>query len=245
MRTTRTICLLMSFLLINCQIPVLSYSTDDLEIVIETGSHWLHDYPLILELSKKNPPQLAIWVTDLDTNYLTTIFCTHKIARCAWQSNSGNLRKEALPFWIHCREKKFLNSDSNSTETAIPTKSHPLTDGITAASPEKGFSIKINSNYTGSGFLLFAELNHSTDFNDYYQKNSSPGTDAYSGGSEGSGQPAVLFSCELDLSRDELEVKLELSGHSSPDGNDGNLYTDMERLTTAKSIVSSITVKKH
>ena len=40
----------------SCEKEELSYVDGDFKVEIEAGEHWLHDFPLILGLSAKNPP---------------------------------------------------------------------------------------------------------------------------------------------------------------------------------------------
>lgn len=164
----------------------LVFEKNDLKITVETGKNWLHDFPLFMGIQIKNPPQFAIWMTDLDTNYIGTIFCTHKIAREGWSMNKGNRRKESLPFWSYCRGVREADG------LYLPAKENPLADGMTGATPKDDYTIRLKPSGT-SRFLIFAEFNHSTDFNEAYPKYAEKGTFRYSGGKEGSGQPALVY----------------------------------------------------
>ena len=215
----------------------LHFEEGDLKISVEAGKNWLHDFPLFLGIKVKNPPQFAIWVTDPDTNYVGTLFCTHKIAREGWRMNHGNRRKEALPFWAHCRgiqEKDGL---------FLPTKEHPLTDAVSGATPKSGYTLRFQPG-TGRRFLIFAEFNHSTDFNTAYPESAQAGERAYSGGKEGSGQPALVYCTAIDPEAPYGEWTLQLIGHSSPDGSDGKLYPDMQGIDTALEIVKRIVITR-
>jgi len=216
----------------SCEKEDLSFESGDIEIEIKTGDHWLHDFPLVIGLTKKNPPQFAVWLEDTSGNYLSTVFVTYKTATEGWLSNNGNRRKESLPYW--CHKRGIVYEDG----LYLPTKDHPLVDGITGATPKEDKSIKI----TPIGFVLpvviKAEFNHSVDFNNDYPKNAIKGDDNYSGGDEGSGQPAVIYAATIYP--ETLDTVLEMIGHSSPDGSSGEIYPDLETLTTAKTIVESI-----
>jgi hypothetical protein len=59
---------------------------------------------------------------------------------------------------------------------------------------------------------------------------------------EGSGQPALVYAAEVDLTSGKKEFTAKLIGHSSPDGSNGDLTKDTSSLTTALHIVKSITV---
>ena len=74
-------------LLINsgCNRDLVEYDSNDLKISIEKGEEWLHNFPLFLGINIKNPPQIAIWTEDMEGNYLSTVYVTHKIATQSWQ----------------------------------------------------------------------------------------------------------------------------------------------------------------
>ncbi len=218
----------------SCEKEELSFESGDIEIEIKTGDHWLHDFPLFLGLTKKNPPQFAIWLEDTSGNYISTVFATYKIASEGWISNNGNRRKEALPYWCHQRGVVYEDG------LLLPTKEHPLTDGITGATPKENKTIKITPVNLKKPFVIKAEFNHSVDFNNYYPKDAKEGNDNYSGGEMGSGQPAVVYSATIYP--ETKSTVLVLIGHSSSDGSDGNIYPDTQTLTTAKTIVKSINV---
>jgi hypothetical protein len=220
----------------SCEKEELVFSSGDYEINVETGEHWFHEFPLFLGLTKKNEPQFAIWVEDTSGHYLSTVFVTHKIATEGWLANNGNRRKEALPYW--CHQRGVVYNDG----LMLPTKKQPLADGVTGATPKGNTKIQMRLTDSQEPFVIKAEFNHSVDFNDFYPKNAKEGEYGYSGGKLGSGQPAVVYAATVYPDTNVLTLKLV--GHSSPDGSDGKLYTDLSTLTTAKSIVNRITILK-
>ena len=237
MRKLLLISVLLSAMVSSCSKDEIEFQNNDLKIKIIAGDNWLHDFPLFLGINKKNPPQFAVWLTDLDTNYVGTIFCTHKIAREGWIANKGNRRKEALPFWCHNRGVVY------SDGLYLPTKSNPLVDGLTGATPTGDYFVKVSPTQN-STYLIFAEFNHSVDFNSYYKENSPQGSFYYSGGSEGSGQPALVYCARIDLNSAQDYRELQLIGHSSPDGSNGNLYANLNEITSAKNIISKVIVER-
>jgi len=202
------------------------------EIEIDAGENWLHEFPLFLGIAKQNPPQFAIWVEDTSGNYLSTVYVTKKIATEGWISNKGNRRKEALPYW--CHQRGIVYDDG----LMLPTKENPLPDAVTGATPKTGKVFYTQLEDIKRPFILKAEFNHSTDFNDCFPKDAIAGEVNYSGGEEGSGQPAVIFADTIYPNI--MNSELKLIGRSSADGSDGKIYTDLEKLTTAKSIVTTI-----
>ena len=81
-------------LLINsgCNRDLVEYDSNDLKISIEKGEEWLHNFPLFLGINIKNPPQIAIWTEDMEGNYLSTVYVTHKIATQSWQASGERKR---------------------------------------------------------------------------------------------------------------------------------------------------------
>ncbi|MCD4792890.1 MAG: DUF2271 domain-containing protein [Bacteroidales bacterium] len=213
----------------SCEKEILSYSKGDIKIEIETGNSWLKNHPLFLGLSKKSPPQFAVWIEDTSGNYLSTIFVTNKIATEGWIANKGNRRKEALPHW--CHKRGVIYDDG----LLLPTKEEPLPDGISGATPKENKEIQVSLKDFSNPIVIKAEFNHSIDFNDYFPENAQEGDDNYG---EMSGQPALIYAATI-YPNQQLTY-LELIGHSSVDGSGGMVYSDLEKLTTAKDIVKQI-----
>ena len=221
---------------LSCDNDLVEYKQGDLKVSIVQGDEWLHDFPLFLGIKKKNPPQIAIWLEDTDGHYLTTVYATHKIATQSWQNAGGNRRKEALPCWCYSRGVKYADG------LYLPTKDQPLTDGISGATPHTGFDMKMSPASGLKKFVVKVEINHSTDFNDSYPKSAKPGDSNYSGGKEGSGQPALVYEADVDLTSGKKSFDAVLNGHSSPDGTSGEIYKDMSGITTALNIVKQIII---
>lgn len=220
----------------SCNNNLIEYEQSDIKVSIEQGDEWLHDFPLFMGIKKKNAPQIAVWVEDPDGNYLSTIYVSHKLATQSWMASGGNRRKESLPHWCYQHGVRYNDG------LYLPTKKEPLPDGISGATPHESFDIKIKPHDNLKQFVIKAEFNHSTDFNDYYPKSAKEGDANYTGGKMGSGQPAVIYRAFVDLESGEKQFIAELIGHSSPDGTDGNIYTDLSKLTTAQKIVKQITI---
>jgi len=217
----------------SCSKKLIEYNAGDICIQICEGANWLHDYPLLLDIKKKNPPQIAVWVEDTDGTYVTTLFATKKIATQGWSGSDGNRRKEALPHWCHSRGICYEDG------LYCPTRERPLTDGITGASPLAGFDLKCVEKRGLTHFIVKVEVNHSKDFNDTYPKDVVEGDPRYSGES---GQPALVYKADVNLASGQKTFTATLIGHSSPDGSDGTVYADMTGITTALDIVKQITV---
>lgn len=220
----------------SCDKNLLEYNQGDIRVKVEKGTAYLHDFPLFLGIERKNAPQMAIWVEDTAGNYVATIYVTGKIANQSWSFAGGNRRKEALPCWCYARGVRYGDG------LYLPTKSEPLTDGVSGATPRESFEVKMTPLSGLKHFVVKVEVNHSTDFNEYYPKSAKEGDKGYSGGKMGSGQPAVVYAAEVNLESGEKEFKAVLIGHSSPDGSNGDVFPDVTKLTTALRIIKEIIV---
>ena len=71
-------------LLGSCDKKLVEYEKGSVEIVVERGDAWLHDFPLFLGIKRKNPPQIAVWIEDAQGRYLSTVYASSKIATQSW-----------------------------------------------------------------------------------------------------------------------------------------------------------------
>jgi hypothetical protein len=212
------------------------FGAGNVMVSIEQGDAWLHDFPLFWFIKKKNAPQIAIWTEDLDGNFLFTIYVSEKLAKQSWMAAGGNRRKESLPCWSFAQGRQYADG------LYLPTKDEPLPDAVTGATPKGSFTANARMGEDIKQFIVKCEFNHSVNFNAYYPKDAKEGDSNYSGGKMGSGQPAIVYQVVVDLTNGQKEFGGELIGHSSPDGSDGRIYSDISRLTTALNIVGGVTV---
>lgn len=229
------ICLSLACMM-SCQKDLVEYKQGDVKVCIEQGDEYLHDFPLFMGIKIKNPPQMAIWLETTEGEYLTTVYVTHKIATQSWQASGGERRKESLPHWCYMRGVQYEDG------LYLPTKKEPLTDGVSGATPQGSFDIKLTPTSNLAKFVVKVEVNHSTDFNEQFPKSAEEGDVNYSGGKKGSGQPAVVYAATVDLTSGKKAFEATLVGHSSPDGNSGVVTADVSGLTSALHIVKQIIV---
>ena len=57
----------------------------------------------------------------------------------------------------------------------LPTKSEPLADGISGATPRGSFDLKLSPEAGLDRFVVKVEVNHSTDFNETYPESAKEG----------------------------------------------------------------------
>ena len=83
------------------------------------------------------------------------------------------------------------------------------------------------------------EINQAWDSNRYWNNNKFPGNNNYFG----SLQPALVYAVTVDPAEKGKEYHLNPIGHSHPTGDNGELFTDLTTLTTAKDIAWKIIVR--
>lgn len=229
--------LCITYCLYSCSTSNIEHKDGNLVVYIEQGAEWEHDFPLFWGIKKKNSPQMAIWIEDTCGNYISTIYVTRRIAKQSWLMSKGNRRIEALPHW--CHKHGIIYEDGLYS----PTKESPLPDAVTGATPRGSFAISYSQKEIMRNYVVKLEVNHSTDFNDSYPKCARKEDSNYSGGKEGSGQPALIYYAKIDSTSHNETIVAKLIGHSSPDGKDGNIYRDLSGITTALNIIKSIKIK--
>ena len=187
-----------------------------------------------------NHPTFALWVEDMEGNYIKTIYVTRSFASgvfghemvgdSVWKRTPGPSKQPAaLPCWAH---KKGLIDGKE----LIPTVEHPFVDAYSGATPSKDFVIK--SSYNNSAkYRILLEVNQSWDWNKYWTNNKYPGNKAYSH----SAQPSLIYAAEINH-RDSI-FYMHPIGHGSPTGEDGKIYDDLQTLTTAKQIFKTIKIE--
>jgi hypothetical protein len=204
--------------------------------------------PLEIELTKgkyHNHPSFAIWVEDLDGNYIETLYVTKFVAKGVfahgevevgkWKNEPGEVRRPAaLPYWSHKRNIKAKDGlYTPSPETAVP-------DALTGATPTGSFSLKTGTKIaSNTKFNVLFEINQPWDSNKYWTNSKFPEDKDYIT----SLQPALIYSVMVDSGSQRKEFVLELVGHSHPSGKTGEIFTDLSTLTTAKEIVEKIIVR--
>jgi hypothetical protein len=216
-------------------------------ITVTAGEHYSHRMNVMPLISVKNHPQMAAWVETEDGEFLATLFITKRLGTQDWRGAPADptpakeiRRVEALPVWSHRHGKRYAD------ELPVPTREEPMPDAVTSATPSQSFSLRTVLPEEPRTIRVYFEVNNSTDFNETYAQDAEPGDAGYSGGEFGSGQPSLVYRASVDTGRfsegSAPTVRLELVGHGSPDGSTGEIYQDLDGITTARSILRSVTV---
>ncbi len=191
-----------------------------------------------------NHPSIAIWVEDLEGNYIETLYVTQYFAKGnfahgeveqgKWKNEPGNVRRPAtLPYWSYKRNVKASDGlYAPSPETAVP-------DALTGATPKAGFTLKTGSKATDKMFKILVEVNQPWDSNDFWTNDKYPGDFNY----KTSLQPALVYAVTVSPNETGKPLYLNPIGHSHPSGSTGELFTDITTITTARDIFSKIAVK--
>ncbi len=205
-----------------------------LSLFIKAGREYESEpQPLYWGLTYTSTPQIAVWLEDMQGNYLQTLYVTGKVAQSGFYSakeDEGRVRRpETLPYWSHKRGVKA------SDGLYVPEEDSTAFDGRTAATPKSDHLLQLaGTNLDGK--RLMVEVNRSYDFNEYYSKDRFPDDAIYSG-SGSSGQPSLIYSAKLQA-KNKKQFFLELIGHGHHSGQNGKLYANTNNITTAKEIVS-------
>jgi hypothetical protein len=193
-----------------------------------------------------NYPSFAIWVEDLEGNYIETLYVTEYFAKGVyghgelepgkWKNESGEARRPAaLPYWSHKRNIKANDGlYAPAPETAVP-------DALTGATPKGNFVLETGTKMSSDkSFKILFEVNQPWDSNEYWTNNKFPDDSNY----KSSLQPALIYAAVITPEPSEKEFYLNPIGHAHYSGQDGNLYTDLTTITTAKDIFSKVKVTK-
>jgi hypothetical protein len=190
-----------------------------------------------------NHPTLVFWLEDMSENYIQTLYITKSIANGVFehvdassgQWKSGKARRPAaLPYWSH---KRGIKADD---DTYLPTPENPVPDAYTGATPKNNFIIKTRTDKRDrKKFRVLLEINQTWDWNEYWTNNKYPDNQDY----KTSCQPSLIYAVSIDLNSPVTEYHMNPIGHGHYAGENGQLYTDLNTLTTAKQIAEKIIIK--
>jgi hypothetical protein len=172
-------------------------------------------------------PQIAVWTEDENGKFIETLYITESEGKGKYFG--AIRRKEALPVW---RNKHNHN------------KKKEKLDGVAGASSQKSFQVVKTINNYPEKFSLFLEVNKSFDYNNYFDKNLKSGEKGHNTGY--SGQPSLVYQVSFGK-RENINSKnpvkiMEVIGHGSPTGKDGEINENISKLTTALQIIDEISV---
>lgn len=185
------------------------------KISIVKGNAWFHSFKILGLIKITTAPQIAIWIEDEAGNYLETLYLTGRM-------NKIN-REEALPYWAH---KTAFYQNKNQFEI------------ITGATPKGSTILDLKPANYNKNYRICAEVNSSFDYNANFPKVAKNHTKY----NKTNGQPSLIFKSKLISSDETGNFALNEAGYSEANGKTGLLYTDIEKLTTARSIIKYLGV---
>jgi hypothetical protein len=187
-----------------------------------------------------NHPSFSIWVEDTSGNYIQTLFVTKAVATGIFEhgDNSQGQWKvgerrilAALPYWAHKRGVKSADGKY------APDPAHQVADAYTGATPKANFNlVTFLDNPIKTRFNLLLEINQPWDWNEFWTNNKFPDDEEY----KASSQPALVYEVTLDPATKGEKKELKIIGHSHYSGAEGNLYPDINTITTAKDIIGKV-----
>ncbi len=224
-------------------------------ISVEAGEYWSSRVEGSLFSRKRNAPQMAFWLEDLDGNFKATLYITRKSAVKDWPDQSytegisDSKRQKALPIWTykhiragiqHIETCSLCHDRVKSSNKSIANE--PQLDAFTAATPMGSFIREVNipPGLEPGRYVVCAEVNNAIDYNDRYQADL---PEEFNRSNGISGQPSLFLSGFVTTGGKETIAVLKLAGHGHPAGLDGNVYSDMSGITTAMNIIGYADVR--
>lgn len=204
-------------------------SKTPLKIEVTTGTHYsqkMQAGPFIFVIL----PQIVFWIESTNGTFLQTLYVTGadgKQLRHADKSKRKELfYQECFPFWA----KKMK-------EVGAPLPgSTPYPDSVTSATPHANFSlstaIDLNSSSPLKSFVIFAEINKSSDINQNFTKLNNGWA----------GQPAVLYKTVINKIETNSNYTMQLIGHSGKISDRPDIYVDMGKLDSALRLIKKIEI---
>lgn len=190
-----------------------------------------------------NHPLMAIWIENLDGQFIQTLYVAESIGKGVFQHGDASngswkpgeiQRPAALPYWSHKRGIK------NENGLYLPTPTNPVPDAYTGPTPDQSFILHTKLDEPGlKKFNLLFEINQTWDWNEYWTNNKFPEDEEY----KTSCQPALVYAVSINLENPGQEYQMKPIGHSHHSGANGDLFTDLETLSTALHIADEILVR--
>jgi len=200
---------------------------------------------LLLDFQKgsaHNHPSFVLWAEYMDGQYIQTLFISRSVGTGVYEHGDpssgewepGEIRRPAsLPYWAHKRNEKANDG------LFVPSLENPVPDAYTGATPAGDFRVytRFDSDPPRQFRILF-EINQTWDWNEYWTNNKYPDNQEY----KTSCQPALVYAAEVDLDNPQSRYELKPIGHSHYAGETGELFPDLNTLTTALEIIQSLTL---
>nr|WP_299344892.1 hypothetical protein [Allomuricauda sp.] len=196
-------------------------------------------------------PQMAVWMEDMMGNHVETLYVTNATAKGLFfggrskenfkefdrESNqNGEYRRvNALPVWSHKRGITYTDG------MYVPTREQPLPEAISGATPSQNFYLTTATDFK-KPFVLRMEINVAFDDNEYYSEFDFPEDEVFHSGTGQLGQPSLVYEAKIDFSKSNQYVVMQLIGRGHHSGKTGEIFDDLQTLTSAKQIAERVVV---
>lgn len=186
-----------------------------LAVLIEPGENYSHRKWFGI-FPKKLTPQIAVWVENEDGDIVQTLLVSKRGGEGRFIGTDEG-RPEALPVFTHKNDMREI-------------------DDVTSATPKgkTGFSAISRELLQSGTYIIFAEVNSSFDYNEAYPEEKD----------DVNGQPSLIYRAEINMGQDSGDIMLIPFGTGSVRGETGDINPGVDGLSTALSILSSLTVRK-
>jgi hypothetical protein len=173
------------------------------------------------------PPQMAIWIENLDTSIVKTVWITHRTAKQDWK---GKVEcPVSLPIWEYRIKLK--------KKTAAGTVRKSNVDAVSTATPKEGKVVASMLVPKDSQWNYYIEVNVSADYNKTFTYWSQDGLPD----SEANGQPSIIYSGNIiaDLKSRSIPV---LIGRTNQGHAVTTISKDLSGITSAKHLIKKMLV---
>ncbi len=164
-------------------------------------------------------PTIAIWAETKVGTMIETLYISEDLAysdRPIWNGKETQ-RHKVLPIWRH----RYTSVTGIDPEGKV--------DAMTGATENHSFSLDNYINTSGDEYLIFIEVNVPSDSNEAW-----PDTHI--------GQPSILYSAYVEHREGRKYTMLEMTGHGGAADKSGEIYYDLESITTAKELIDLVLV---
>lgn len=174
------------------------------------------------------PPQFAIWIEDIETKRIQTVYVTERVSIGDWEGKANV--PDALPRWVELFKKSNYKHDSLNGDN--------IYDAVTGATPiDEYFSVRIEVKPM-SKWICWIEMNLAGDYNETFPKlnQETLEEDEFE-----CGQPALLYSDTVTALNGTVYNPL-LFAVSVWKNGENKIKSDFSGITTAKNIFDTIKI---
>jgi hypothetical protein len=214
---------------IGCQSPTVCKTIDTPEHVT-LKFHLRLDPDVYKNSYFKKPPQFALWLEQLPSRKIRTVWVTYYTATGDW--GPGIVRPVSLPYWV-----SRWNLETQTL--GDPTPNNPAVDAVTGATPKTVLVVETPVP-AETVFDYFIEVNVSGDYNETFPAVKEDGTPDQNG----NGQPSIIYKGRITSSSGRKSTP-RLVGRTDQWQAVDHIITDLKNITTAKNLFSEINVSCH